>query len=388
MASSWLDNSEIVVGLILEKRLSPISVRPEMFHPPYNDVIKLYKAGICSEEIIQKTGLLPIQTAHDAARNINGLGELNWVQILEQSASFYSAGDKLEKMSKKLMRGDDIDWSNLTAIARDAQSGMSGDFVSLSEVEGSDMPFIPTGWKPLDDHLTGIPETGLIIVAGQPGVGKTTFLTKLVSKFAQTHTDKVVAVYTIEMMMKEIAMRFRGVEPSGKEVEKRILLNEKPVIPEEVISKASTIDNLGLVAVDFADLMVRGESGESSYGHIYRTLALGAKSLGCPIVLLSQLSRYERGLPKPKHIRYTGMAEALAWMILMLYDPARDWYNEDDDEDLQLPVVDNTAYVLCWKIRGGFRSHLDDSPGAIQMAFKGKHGWGNTNSRWYSLKKS
>jgi hypothetical protein len=38
-------------------------------------------------------------------------------------------------------------------------------------------------------------------------------------------------------------------------------------------------------------------------------------------------------------------------------------------------------------VRGGFRKHLDASPGAIQIPFRGDKGWSNKEGRWYSLAK-
>jgi hypothetical protein len=387
MPSTWLDNSEITTGLVLNGKISPNLVRPDMFHPPYDEVVKHWKDGQSPETIIQKVGLMPIQAAHEAVRNMNGVGELNWVEILEQSAVMYSAGQRLEKLSKKLNRGEEIEWAQLTAIARTSQAGIVGSFVPLSEIKAMEMPFIPSGWKPWDEHLVGYPEVGLVIVGGNPGVGKTSILCKMAQKFIQQYPQKNVAFFSIEMILSEIAMRLREIETLSKDDEQRLHVCEQPVTPEEVISKAATIDNLGLVVVDYIDQMVRGDSSTSAMEHIYLTLMLGAKQLHCPIIAAAQLNSYESGLPKPTNLRWTRLAEAQAWMIVMPYDPAKDWHSKDDVNGYFLPTVDNTAYLLVWKIRGGFRLHLEDCPGAIQIAFRGEHGWGNTRSRWFSLKK-
>ena len=83
----------------------------------------------------------------------------------------------------------------------------------------------------------------------------------------------------------------------------------------------------------------------------------------------------------------TGMAEALSWMILMLYDPSSNWVASEDKSSEILPAIDGVAYIIAWKVRGGFRVHADDCPGAIAVPFKGSRGWHPKQSKWFSLKK-
>ena len=387
MASTWLENSEVTFGLILTNKLSLSVVRPELFHIPYNDGIKMLKTGSPKEDVIQGIGIDAYQTAVHAAECVNGASSLDWLSILEKSSVLYDAGSKLEKYSKKLQRGEDIDWSQLTSIANRAQTNVGSCFTPLSEIEESELTFIETGWQAFDEHIGGIPEVGLIIIGGNPGVGKTTCMAKLATSFATKYPDKIVSIFSIEMVLKEIATRFKQIEDIPKETADHLWMNDEPVTPEEVINKSATVDKLGLVLVDFADLMVRGDTSESAMAHIYRTLALGAKQLHCPIILIVQLHRaYKGGLPRPHHIRYTGLAEKLAWMILMLYNPSQDWF--EGEEETILPVVDGKAYMLIWKIRGGFRKHKDESPGAIMLPFRGDKGWGSNNSSWWNLRKA
>jgi hypothetical protein len=384
----WADNSEIVAGLILSGKIAPNAVRPELFMPPYDGLIKQIKQGVVGvETLIETIGLTPVQAAIDAAKSVNGLGTANWVQILESTCNFYAAGQKLERLGRKLQKGDDIEWGQLTAISSSAQRGIASDFTPLSEIAGNITPFVSSGWLPFDEHLGGYPKSGLVIIAGQAGIGKTSLMAKIVSKYAQGNSNKLVLVYSIEMMREEIAIRFREIETIEQSVEKRILLCELPVTPDEVISKAAAHDNVGLIAIDFADLMIRGETTESSMANIYRVLALGSKTLGCPIILLAHPHRTGGGIPKPNQIRYTGMAENLAWMIMMLYDPSRDWGEPTAEEKALLPVIEDKAYIIVWKIRGGYRMHREESPGAILLPFRGDKGWGEKGSKWFSLRK-
>lgn len=387
MPLSWQDTSEIVCGKVIKGEYSINAVRPDIFFPPYCDIIKAIKAGTTEiEDLIEIIGLSPIQAALDSIKDINGLGEANWVKLLERTYASYTAGQHLEKFGRRLQKGDEVDWSTLEQYKQRALEGIGGDFIPLSKVEPKELPFIKTGWKILDDHLGGVPEVGLILVGGEPGSGKTTFMGKLAPKFAEEHPGKKVAIFSIEMILSELAMRFNEVGNIPDEVKERILLNDYPVSADELINKAATIDGLGMICVDFLDMMIR-ESSEQEYSKIYLTLANGAKRLHVPIVVIVQLVKYAGGIPKKKHLRYTRMAEAFPAMILMLYDPSTSWSSEEDKESDELPIQAGTAFIIAWKVRGGFRAHLDEAPGAIQASFRGDVGWGSERSKWHSLKK-
>jgi len=388
MTITWESSSEIVAGLVIENKLAPHSVRHDLLFPPYNEIVKRLQQGECKEELITKVGINPIQVALEASKSLNGLSSANWIEILERTAVAYDAGSKLERFAKKLQKGEEVDWGNVNFISARAQENIGGNFMALSEIEAMEMPFKKTGMKAIDEHLGGLPQVGQVIIGAPPGTGKTSLMAGLAGCWVKEHSNDKVGIFTLEMIAPELKMRFQEVQKLSDEQQSRIFINDEVFLsPEDVISKASTIENLGMVGVDFADLLIQGETTESTMAHIYRTFMLGAKKLGCPIVLLGQLNRnYTGGLPRPNNIRYTGLAEALGWMILMLYNPSKDWFAEEA-EDL-LPPVRNKAYIIAWKCRGGFRIHKEDSPGAIQIDFRGDKGWRtNHEGRWFSLAK-
>ena len=386
MAQTWQEATEVVIGLLLENRTSPILYRAELFFPPYDLVFKGMKKGLSREDLSEQHGFSILQAAVTASSSMNGFSkQLDFVKILEKSKSLYEAGQNFNKLSRKLQRGEDIDWSQVTEQARKVQIGIAGDFIPLSEVESMEVPFIKSGWPIIDEHLGGWPEVGMILVGGDPGIGKTTFATRAAIQFAKEHPEKKILYFTLEMIRCEIAMRFREIENLEKPIEDRILLNDiTGISADEIVSKSATIENLGMVIVDFADQVVL-ENSEPEYSKMYKAFSFGAKNLHVPFLVLIQLNKPSRGgVPKPIHIRYTGMADSLAWMILMLYDTSKDWETE---EDKKLPHREGRAWILCYKVRGGFRQHLDESPGAIWAAFSGKKGWGLQDSKWRSLKK-
>lgn len=360
---------------------------------PYNKILKdiQTQGKIDLTDLALRYGPTVINAALDAAKATQGLAnETNWPRVLEESYAAFQAGQVLEKLSKKLLAGDSIDWSKVSELSRSTQLKLAQDLVPLSDIVPGAMPFVETGWKAFDDHVGGLPEIGLVVAGGRPGVGKTWFMVKLVTSYVKAHRDKSVAVFSLEMVLSEIAARFKGdsIPESSQpdlDAQHRMLMCDKILSADEIIQMCSTIPNLGLVCIDFADLTIRGAADEAAMSVLYKTLAAGAKELGCTIVLLSQLAR-RNGIPKPSDLRYTGLAEALGWMILMLYDPSSDW-TVDGTEETVLPVIDHAAYIIVWKVRGGFRRHAEDAPGAICIPFKGKFGWHAHQSKWFTLRK-
>lgn len=380
----WQSTSEVVCGLLIQGKQSPNPYRPDLFIAPFDAIVKEIKTNQWSnDDIIEKIGLGPFQTAVQAAEAVNGLGDkVDWYKALERAYTKHIIGGQLEKFARRLQRGDDVDLTKVVELAGQLNKNTSV-MTPLSEVNPQEVSFIKTGWLPVDHHLGGIPEVGLITVFGAPGVGKTSFGIKLASKFAKTYPNKVVAVFTLEMLQEEFAKRCLEIDNTITHEEKsRILLCDQVLNVGEVSNRAATITDLGLVVVDFADQLVMGEMTESVMSEIYKTLAVLAKRLHIPVVLLAAMSRnYTGGVPRPAMIRYTSMAEYLSWMILALYAPDRDFAK---DKDRTLPTVSGKAYICCWKSRGGFRVHKE-GPGAIQLNWRGELAWSDKVGKWFTL---
>lgn len=388
MAATWLENSEVVFGLVLNNKVGLHTVRSELFHVPYDEGVKLLKQGLSKEDVLSSIGVDAFQTAVHASEYINGASSLNWLSMLEKSFIYYDAGNRLEKFSKKLQKGEEVDWSQITYIANKAQTNVASGLVPMTDVKGHEVPFIKTGWQIFDEHIGGFPNLGLVIVGGNPGVGKTASMTKWAASWVKEHPDQRVALFELEQEACEIRDRINQTETLTDEQLSRILISDEPLNLEQILSKCAVIENLGIIFIDYVDYLVRGEVTEPIMSGIYRTAVLGSKQLHCPIVLYAQLSGYEEGIPKPRHLRWTRLAYGLTWMLCMLYNPSSDEHKFSSDEDERLPVYPNTAYVIVYKVKGGFRKHLEDSPGAIAIPFRGDKGWHSTKGKWFSLKKT
>lgn len=363
------------------------AIRTETLIPPYDEIIRGLKSGKDLSRLVEQVGIHPIQSAMDAAKNLNGLTpNADWLGILEKTANLYQAGHKLEKYARKLQQGEFVDLSDIVETVGRAELGTAMR-VPMNQVEAEEIPYKECGFAPIDSHLGGLPATGLVIVGGAPGSGKTTLSSAIAGCYARKHTDERVAVYSVEMLASQYAARTRQVMNLTEEEESRIEICDEPFRASEIISDAARVDNLGLIIIDFADLIVDGETGVGTMSDMYLTLMMGAKKLRVPTLLLSQLSGgYKGGIPRPNHLRWTRLAEALAYMVLMVYNPSIDYFAEQDSD--KIPIIDERAYIIAWKCRGGFRKHRDDSPGAIQIPFKGNKGWKHDDAgEWFNLRK-
>jgi hypothetical protein len=189
------------------------------------------------------------------------------------------------------------------------------------------------------------------------------------------------------MISGEIALRAKEIGLKGNYI-KRINMNCDPLTTDEIFNDAAQTEDLGLVVIDFADLMLREDESDASMGKIYTKCAVAGKELGCPVVLLSQYSyKYQGGIPRPYHIRYTAKAQILGWMVVCLWNPHISFFAEDNKGLEIMPLrrgKHTEAAAIVWKFRGGFREHPRDNPGAIIHQFKGKNGW-SPDGRWFHI---
>lgn len=257
---------------------------------------------------------------------------------------------------------------------------------------------LPTGFDDLDAKLSGGMRAGnLIIVAGRPGMGKTSIAVDVALNVAKAGTPALVC--SMEMADTELADRLianvgrvpldavlRG-DMAGENGD-RIMsavhqLHDLPMIIDEqggltlfdVASKARSTKRkhgLGLLVVDYLQLMDGdGDSRNQQIEQITRGLKALGKELGIPIIALSQLSRKcdERTnrRPIPSDLRESGAIEQDADVILFVYRD--EIYNPDSPDK-------GTAELIVGKNRQG-------STGTLRLGYIGEqtrfvplaHGW-------------
>ena len=238
-------------------------------------------------------------------------------------------------------------------------------FDRLNELSQSDsaIPGLSTGLRDLDTRINGLNKSDLVLLAARPAMGKTAFALNLCMNVAKKY-NKTVAFFSLEMSREQLAMRLMSMESfidskklaTGKLEEEEwtklcmasaalsqtdIRVDDNPSITvAEMNAKCRRLDNLGLVLIDYLQLMTGSGYGKSSenrvtvVGEISRALKIMAKELNVPVICLSQLSRAVEGRqdkrPILSDLRESGAIEQDADSVMFLY---RDEYYNENTED-------------------------------------------------------
>ena len=228
--------------------------------------------------------------------------------------------------------------------------------------DGNMVTGLPTGFVELDKMTTGFHDDELVIVAARPGVGKTSFALN-VAQYVGLHTDKTVAMFSLEMSGEQLVQRMLASEglinsqhlrtgqldedewpklvaASGSLATANIYIDDTPGIKMSEIRAqsrrlAKEKGNLGLIVIDYLQLIEgpHSESRQQEVSAISRQLKKLAKELHVPVIALSQLSRSveQRQDKRPvlSDIRESGSIEQDADIVSFLY---RDDYYRDEEE--------------------------------------------------------
>lgn len=391
----WQDASEIVAGMCLRSltdpknkmKIDPNAVNPQFMYPPYDEIIPMLRDGKEMADIVMRVGTNVINTAINAADTVNGgIPPIQLLKTLEEIASKAIAGEKLERFVKALKNGDDVDMGMAMKIMSDVELGYA-DLTPMNEVNAEKGIWLRTGYSPWDNHINGIPASSLTILGASPGVGKTTLMLDIVTSMVQIKENKkkYAAVFTLEMTMSQLTMRALELCDLTEDVKKRILLGDGSYNVHEVYAAASRAASqypLALICIDFADQMIEGEQNEAQMGVIYKTLAQLAKKTGIPVLLISQLNRstYAGGIPRINHLRYSGLAEAMAALIVLIYNPSN--ILVDAPEKSRLDIIPGKGYLIVGKSRFGFKMGC---PGAIMIDWEPETGWGTESHGYFNL---
>ena len=383
---NWIGLSEVCVGKAILGEISPNIIDPEKIHPSYSGLLVLLRDGADETALVDKYGFSVVHVCRQAAQSVNG-APLDYVRLTEKASLRSDVGRTLLGVAKKLEAGDDADIGKATAaLARFEME--QGEFVRLSDVTPENAVWVPSNYPPLDDHVGGFPKSGLTVIAGPTGVGKTTLLGRIMTCMAQQGRE--TAFFSLEMTVSQILFRFLEIQPDLTSEQRSLIhTTDSAYNVEEIYAAASRLvaanPRVELIGIDFADLLVEGEEKTAKTSAIYRTLALLARRLERPIVLLSQLNRetYSGGLPKVHHIRWSGMAEATASLILLIYNPDRIWADSAvGQKGNPLVYIPDSAYIIVGKSRFGF---VENHIGAILVDWTGSSGWGMMSKGYTQL---
>lgn len=390
-----LTTSETVIGLILNNVQSPHMFNPDKLSPTYAKVLRDIQSGMTQEELVVKHGNTIIQTSKYAAKSVNGLGtELDWSQVVETSYRNEVLSTELDKAKKYLANGEMDKFGDFLRRANATYQGSQRmRSVLASEIRSDYEPFMKSGSKAWDTHIVGLPTMGTVILAAKTYTGKTTVAVAKMENFMKEYPDREILFVTLEDMAEGWLERARVLlGAKTPEFWSRIHVMEFAKHPNEIIEEAGRYPNLGMIMLDYIDYLVEGKNLEA-YEEAYRTLQLGSKSLAVdskfrsmPIIVLAQFGKtlYKGGVPTLAALPYTG--DAGAYQICMLYNPSNDFYADDEENAFELPMVEGKGYLVFWKVKNGFRNHVDAYPGAIQVPWSPKYGFDlNSEGEWFSL---
>jgi replicative DNA helicase len=226
---------------------------------------------------------------------------------------------------------------------------------SIKILQSGEKSGVPTGLKMLDNVTNGWQNSDLIILAGRPGMGKTSAVVSM-GIFPSVNLNKAIAIFSLEMSSEQLVSRMQAYYSSvnvSKIVKKKLTedeivqierstekLKNAPIFIDDTpnisllelkgkVRKLKKESNIELVIIDYLQLMKSGlktQSREQEIAEISRGLKSLAKELNIPVIALSQLSRsveIRGGDKKPmlSDLRESGAIEQDADMVLFCYRP-------------------------------------------------------------------
>ena len=222
---------------------------------------------------------------------------------------------------------------------------------------------LSTGLSAIDRKISGLNKSDLILLAARPGMGKTALALNIALNVAKS-VEKTVAIFSLEMSKEQIGTRILSAEAlvENKRLTSGILdesdwekiaaavvdlsrldirIDDNPLLTvADMNAKCRRLDNLGLVVIDYLQLMTssggRGRSSENRQqvvSDMSRMLKIMAKELNVPVLCLSQLSRAnekrDNKRPQLSDLRESGAIEQDADIVMFLYREG--YYDEETD---------------------------------------------------------
>lgn len=276
-----------------------------------------------------------------------------------------AASDLLESAEQKIYairRGRNS--QNMTTIGVVLQDVMNR-LAELTANGGETLPGLSTGFSAVDAKINGLNDSDLLLLAARPGMGKTSMALNVALNAAK-ESGKTVAIFSLEMSREQLVTRLIATEglventrlvtgnlresdwvkmaQAASTLSKTdIRIDDNPLLTvADMNAKCRRLDNLGLVVIDYLQLMTSaggnqrhsGESRQQAVSDISRMLKIMAKELQVPVLCLSQLSRANEKRddkrPMLSDLRESGAIEQDADIVMFLYRD--DYYNEDSEK--------------------------------------------------------
>ncbi len=250
--------------------------------------------------------------------------------------------------------------------------------------EGKSMRGIPTGFAEIDNKLSGLQKSDLIILAARPSMGKTSLALDIARQTAVNHNTPV-GIFSLEMSSQQLVDRMMAAQANVDAWKLRTgtlsrqddfdalresldKLNKAPIFIDDqpgnnilkmrsVARRLKSEHGLGLLVVDYLQLMVptqtKNDNVVQQVTEISRSLKNLARELDVPVLALSQLSRaveQRGGRPRLSDLRDSGSIEQDADVVMFIH--REDKYKDEAEKN-------NIAEILIEKHRNGETGKVD-----------------------------
>ena len=279
----------------------------------------------------------------------------------------------------------------------------------LEDAENISKNLIQTGFKNIDRKIKGFKSGDLIVVAGRPGMGKTTWALNIAT--SNILKGKTVLIFSLEMTNEQLIKKIISSESnlsmdvliagglSIKEWQEFETVNERlkdanlyvydrsPITIETLINKTKAINSvkdIDLIVVDYLQLLMttnkapsNSDSRTASMTYISNLLKGLAKEIGCPLISLSQLNRGVEARtdkrPVLSDLRDSGSIEQDADMVIMLY---RQEYYDSLDTGLAEVIIRKNRLGEMGEFELGFDGARSKFIDPEEQAFGGRKEYG------------
>ena len=245
-------------------------------------------------------------------------------------------------------------------------------FDRIDSLKRGEFDGLRTSFHELDQMTSGLQNSELVIVAGRPSMGKTSFAMNVAAHIAMQPSRVTVAIFSLEVNRVQLAQNMLCAQARvnahqvrrgnfsedilrrlhsavGRLAECNIFIEDAPSLSiadlRAQCRKLKHQHNLAVVFVDYLQLMDGSrqrpfESREKEVSYISKGLKSIARELDIPVVAISQLSRAvesrEGNRPRMSDLRESGSLEQDADAIFMLY---REGYYNQDPEDHRAELI-------------------------------------------------
>ena len=318
--------------------------------------------------------------------------------------AYDESNDVLDLLDKAESKVFNIIESNFKRDSKELYHVVNTTLNDLSEMRqnADKLQGVPSGIRAIDEKTGGFQKSDLIIMAGRPGMGKTSFVLSIARNAALDY-NKPVAFFSLEMSASQLVQRLFSMESGiptehivkgqlndqewtklmdsiGHLQSANLIIDDTPALSVfDLRAKCRRLQkkhNIQMVIIDYLQLMQAGSDNngkggnrEQEISYISRSLKALAKELNIPVIALAQLSRAveARGgsrRPMLSDLRESGSIEQDADLVLFIYRP--EYYKMDTFDDNEQTPSKGLAEIMFEKNRHG-------STGNVRVRFESQY---------------